>query len=140
MAAHASVCLGHFPSGAGNPCLSVLLIASRAHRQHSSGHRTFKATLSHPNCGARPLLHLLLQKDTVCCSDICIQYGQKEKPEICLQTSQRLKRNHTSPSNHLEGCQVEISPPVQLLSCGCRGRVLYDILTYCPIKAKFSSN
>lgn len=31
-AAHASKCLRHFPSGAGNPCLSVLIIASRAHR------------------------------------------------------------------------------------------------------------
>lgn len=97
IAAHDSKGLGHFPSGAGNPCLSVLIIASRVQLRY----RTFKDTLSHPNHGARLLLQLLLQKDTACCPDICIQFGQKKKPEICLQISQRLKRHHTSPSNHL---------------------------------------
>lgn len=67
--------------------------------------------------------------------------GRRKKTEICLQISKRLKKNHTFHLTiwELEDCRAEIAP-IQLLLWGCRGRVLYDILTYCPIKAKFSSN
>lgn len=140
MAVHASKCLGHFPSGVENPCLSVLLIASWAHRQLSSGYRTSKATLSCPNNGAWLLLQLLLQKDTDCCLDICIQ-GRRKGLKFVFKSLKGWKgiTLHHPTIWELEDCQAEISPPTQLL-WGCRGRVLYDILTYCPTEAKFSSN
>jgi len=62
--------------------------------------------------------------------------------EFLFQTTQRLKRNHAFYLTvwGLESWQAELSPLPQPLSLGCRGRVVRDILTYCPIKAKFSSN
>lgn len=122
--------------------LGVLVTASSMHRQHKPGCRTFKATLSHPNHGAHLLLQLLLQKDAACCASLYSQHGQNEKPEISLPNhSKAEKESHC----HLtiweqEGWRAELSPPIPLLSWGCRGRVFCDILTYCPINAKFSSD